>query len=350
MELTVVTVPDCPNAPALEERLAHVLAELDAAGQVSITRHTVTDAEQAARRRMRGSPTLLVDGMDPFADPGVPTGLACRIYRGEHGRVEGAPSVAELRRVLGQALADAGRSARKAPVWADALGRAGAGRVAPVAGGLRAVHQRVLRAMADTGVAPQPAELARAAAPYGVSAEQVLAELHAADFLRLDAAGQIRAAYPFSAVPTPHRVQIVGGPQVFAMCAIDALGVAAMLGRDVHVTSTDPLDGCPVTVEVCATGQARWTPASSVVFAGQQAACDSCPPAPTPGSAAEVCCGYVNFFADPADAHAWAEDHPQVHGQVLDQAVALQLGVAIFGPLLTAPDPAPDLAMEVDHR
>ncbi|MGW3353416.1 alkylmercury lyase family protein [Nonomuraea rubra] len=373
MELMVVTVPDCPNAPMLEARLAQALAETGAAAPATITRRTVDDAGQAARWQMRGSPTLLIDGHDPFADPAMPTGLTCRMYRDEQGRLEGAPSVTALRRALEQAGAQQGvaggpgqdrreRGERweRAPVWSDALGRAGAGRLAPAAGGLRAVHQHVLRCFAETGHAPGTAELAQAARPYGVSAEQVLAALHAADFLRLDdggarnGAGQIRAAYPFSATPTPHRVQIAGGPQVFAMCAIDALGIAAMLGRDVHVTSADPLDGRPVTVEVHAGGQARWTPAGAVVFAGQQATCDSCPPAPAPraaslsagpaAAAAEVCCGYVNFFAGPAGARAWAEDHPHVHGQVLDQAVALRLGVAIFGPLLTAPDPAPGSA------
>ncbi|MGV9386446.1 hypothetical protein ACWDRB_62335 [Nonomuraea sp. NPDC003707] len=64
----------------------------------------------------------------------------------------------------------------------------------------------MLRAFAERGRAPEAAELARAEAQYGVSAEQVLAELHEAGFVRLDADGQVRAAYPFSAVPTAHRV------------------------------------------------------------------------------------------------------------------------------------------------
>lgn len=102
MELVVVTVPDCPNAPVLEERLAQALAETGTAASASITRRTVTDAEQAARWQMRGSPTLLIDGRDPFADPAAPTGLACRIYRDEHGRPGGAPSVAALRQALTQ--------------------------------------------------------------------------------------------------------------------------------------------------------------------------------------------------------------------------------------------------------
>lgn len=79
--------------------------------------------------------------------------------------------------------------------WSDPLGRAGLGRLAPAAGGLRAVHQRVLRSFAATGRPPAAAEPAEAAAPYDADANGVLAELHDADFLRLDAAGQIRAAY-----------------------------------------------------------------------------------------------------------------------------------------------------------
>ncbi|MBO3744868.1 thioredoxin family protein [Streptosporangiaceae bacterium NEAU-GS5] len=105
MELTVVTVPDCPNALMLERRLALALAETGAvAAAATITRRTVTDAEQAAQWRMHGSPTLLIDGRDPFADPATATALACRVYRNEDGRMEGAPSVAALRGALEQAL------------------------------------------------------------------------------------------------------------------------------------------------------------------------------------------------------------------------------------------------------
>jgi hypothetical protein len=52
---------------------------------------------------MHGSPTLLVDGQDPFAQPGAATAVACRLYRSEDGQLEGAPTVAALSRVLEQA-------------------------------------------------------------------------------------------------------------------------------------------------------------------------------------------------------------------------------------------------------
>jgi hypothetical protein len=89
------------------------------------------------------------------------------------------------------------------------VGRAGLGRLAPVEGGLRAVQQRVLRAFAEAGQPPARAELDDAAAPF--AADDVLAVLHAADFLRLRADGTIGAAYPFSAVPTRHVVHIQDG-------------------------------------------------------------------------------------------------------------------------------------------
>ncbi|MGV9386447.1 organomercurial lyase [Nonomuraea sp. NPDC003707] len=132
------------------------------------------------------------------------------------------------------------------------------------------------------------------------------------------------------------------------MCAIDALGMGAMLGRDVTIISRDPHGGEPITVGVTAAGQAAWAPDTAVVFAGQQTACQSCPPEPSAGpptvppagaaaAAAEVYCGYVNSFTSTAAARAWAAAHPQVSGQVLDQDSALRLGVAIFGPLLADP-------------
>lgn len=100
MELTVLAVPGCPNAPELERRLALVLAGRPA---VTVTRQVISGAAEAARWGMHGSPTLLVDGQDPFAEPGAPTAMACRLYRGEDGRLEGAPTVAALAQVLEQA-------------------------------------------------------------------------------------------------------------------------------------------------------------------------------------------------------------------------------------------------------
>jgi hypothetical protein len=102
MELTLLTVPDCPNAARFDERLA--VARADHPDAV-VRRREVADEREAVRAGMRGSPTLLINGLDPFAAPGQVPGLACRLYRDAAGRAAGAPTVEALRRALHQASA-----------------------------------------------------------------------------------------------------------------------------------------------------------------------------------------------------------------------------------------------------
>jgi Alkylmercury lyase len=211
------------------------------------------------------------------------------------------------------------------PAWLDALGRGGRGRVAPAERGLRAVHQAVLRSFVQSGAAPDIAALAGHAAPTDVA--EVLAELADGDFLYLDHGGQITAAYPFSALPTPHRVQIAGYATVFAMCAIDALGISAMTGHPVMIESADPATGQPVTVNVDH-ADATWDPATAVVYVGRT---DS----QRAGPSAAVCCGYMNFFASQTAASTWAAAHPEITDGILGQDRALQVGIGIFGQLLS---------------
>jgi len=47
----------------------------------------------------RSSPTILLDGRDPFASGDEPIGLGCRVFRTEDG-VQGSPTEAQLRDVI----------------------------------------------------------------------------------------------------------------------------------------------------------------------------------------------------------------------------------------------------------
>ncbi|MFD4868416.1 alkylmercury lyase family protein [Streptomyces sp. NPDC058412] len=307
--------------PLAQERIAVALE--GRAAEVELVE--VRDEAQAARWGMTGSPTVLLDGVDPFAPAGAAPSVSCRLYREADGAVSGAPSVAALR----QALAGVGASQ---PVGAgdccesdgfNVVGRGGQGRRAPVERGLRAVHQAVLRHFAATGIAPEPGEPAAAAAS-GRTAGQVLAELAREDFLTLDERGRIRAAYPFSAVPTRHRVRIEGGAEVWSMCAIDALAIPTMLGQDAVITSTDPVTGESVTVTV-RSGLTAWEPVDAVVFVGQR---------PGGGPAATVCCDALNFFTSDATARTWAKVHPEVPGRIVGREDAEKIAAQTFGPLL----------------
>jgi hypothetical protein len=100
IELTVLAVPGCPGAAMLRELLPMVLAGRP---DTRVTWREVTGEQDAARLGMRGSPTLLVDGVDPFAEPGSPASLSCRLYRDPPLAPANAPSLARLREVMGTA-------------------------------------------------------------------------------------------------------------------------------------------------------------------------------------------------------------------------------------------------------
>ena len=70
-------------------------------------------------------------------------------------------------------------------------------------------------------------------APHG---QEALMALDADDLIRVRA-GQVDMAYPFSAAPTPFRVRLSTGGERYACCATDALGIAAMIGEPIDITS-----------------------------------------------------------------------------------------------------------------
>lgn len=88
---------DCPNWRTTEAVVRGVLDELGLVATVTL--RLVETQDEAVVLRFQGSPTLVVDGVDPFADPEAPIGLACRIYRTETG-MAGSPSSDQLRAVF----------------------------------------------------------------------------------------------------------------------------------------------------------------------------------------------------------------------------------------------------------
>ncbi|MEE8330577.1 MAG: thioredoxin family protein, partial [Acidimicrobiia bacterium] len=58
--------------------------------------------EAAAAADFRGSPTIVIAGLDPFSDPDAPVGLSCRVYRTDDGYA-GSPSLDQLRGALSSA-------------------------------------------------------------------------------------------------------------------------------------------------------------------------------------------------------------------------------------------------------
>jgi hypothetical protein len=193
---------------------------------------------------------------------------------------------------------------------------------------LRHLHRRLLAGFAAHAGPPSPAAVAGMAAELRLDPHEALAALAAADLVHTDpAAGLITVAYPFSGRPTVHQVALTGGPTVSAMCAIDALGIPQMTGRDGQIRSTDPASGQPITVEVHA-GVWRWQPATTVVLVAATTAAGGCDPV------ADCCCPYINFHADPDHAQRYLQARPGMAGEVLTQAQAVEAAGQVFGGLL----------------
>lgn len=93
MTLQLLYFDDCPHWTVTEARLHEALR---ATGRTDVVeRVLVTTTEEAEARGFLGSPSVQVDGRDPFAEPGARTGLSCRLYRTPDGPA-GAPTVDQL--------------------------------------------------------------------------------------------------------------------------------------------------------------------------------------------------------------------------------------------------------------
>ncbi len=96
MNITLLYFDGCRSWEVADERLRAI-----AAGRADLTLrlHRVDTVEEADRVGFRGSPSILVDGVDVFADAGAGVGLSCRLYQTPDGPA-GTPSVDQLRAVI----------------------------------------------------------------------------------------------------------------------------------------------------------------------------------------------------------------------------------------------------------
>ena len=92
--VTLMYLDHCPNWALAADRLRAAItrAGTDAVRVDWKPVHTVAAATAAG---FAGSPTILIDGEDPFPRPSHVDGLCCRFYQTENG-TSGAPSIDQL--------------------------------------------------------------------------------------------------------------------------------------------------------------------------------------------------------------------------------------------------------------
>jgi len=80
-----------------------------------------------------------------------------------------------------------------------------------------------------------------------------IAELDARDLAYVEG-GRVILAYPWSGTPTAFAMRLSDGRERWACCAIDALGIAAMLGEAVHIRSRCHHCEAPLDLDVTPDG------------------------------------------------------------------------------------------------
>jgi len=104
VDVTLMYFDGCPNWKLTFDRLQVALRELgEDAGAVRLQH--VSSAEQAELLSFRGSPSMLINGADPFAAAAAPFGLSCRMFQTPDGPA-GAPTLEQLVQALSLGLED----------------------------------------------------------------------------------------------------------------------------------------------------------------------------------------------------------------------------------------------------
>ncbi len=205
-------------------------------------------------------------------------------------------------------------------------------------------YRAILLTFPQQGQPPSATELITWSDECGIDLEETLQFFARQDLVQMDAlTGEIVAAYPFSSEPTAHQVRFdrdaEGEPyaDLYAMCAIDALGVPLMLRHPAWINSRDAVTGEPVQVRVVPTAEGplhwstTWEPTGAVAFARPEGHehehdCGS--------SAADNCCGLTRFFADAQHAAGWSASHAATDGRIYTQEEALEYAATLFAGIL----------------
>ena len=97
MHIEIRYFDDCPNWQGARDLINAQLEALGLDAEIDLRR--VESHEDAAELGFQGSPTIMIDGSDPFADPDAPVGLSCRVYWTDRG-MSGLPTEDQLREAL----------------------------------------------------------------------------------------------------------------------------------------------------------------------------------------------------------------------------------------------------------
>lgn len=192
-----------------------------------------------------------------------------------------------------------------------------------------AIHRLVLLSFVRAGMPPTLNDLKMSTGQTLVALRSALRSLQRRDLV-LSEGDVIVAAYPFSATPTRHRVSL-GDRHINAICAIDALGTAAMTGHETAVQSACPVCERQIKVSINRDGLevAAVYPKATVIWAAVS---------DVNGCAAETQCPSMLAFCCDEHLEEWNRGRPAGTGFRFTPENATQIGAAVFLPFVHSTD------------
>jgi hypothetical protein len=98
MDVELLVIDQCPNEGDAAALLRRALDDVGLK-RVPVRTRVVSTQDEAERLRFVGSPTVRINGEDPFVDRDQRVVLGCRVYLTEGGR-SGLPDLCGLRQAL----------------------------------------------------------------------------------------------------------------------------------------------------------------------------------------------------------------------------------------------------------
>lgn len=135
---------------------------------------------------------------------------------------------------------------------------------------------------------------------------RTLDELEKKDILlRKGRTQEIVSVYPLSLTPTEHQIILRNETRLFAMCAVDALGMPIMFNKKAKIVSQCEKCKQDITIKI-ENEEIVWVSHPNIMIwsPGRQV---------TP--AAEKCCPLVNFFCCKEHLEDWSKENSDLHGK-----------------------------------
>ncbi|KAB7664154.1 alkylmercury lyase family protein [Bacillus sp. B1-b2] len=170
--------------------------------------------------------------------------------------------------------------------------------------------------------------------------QSALRRLRELDLIHWDQNSEdVTVAYPFSGLPTPHRVTVAGKSPAYSMCAIDALGIPSMF-TDAVIESECAFCGEKITIEV--KNNVPVAQPNTVVVglgttgtANSNACCESSCGSNEPTPVATSCCPAIQFYCSEEHWQKANGKNAMTAKDKLTLADAFEVGTAVFGGTLS---------------